>query len=130
MGAIFCQESKIMFLYQFSPSITLGNQKWKGAAPIFKSNVDAINSIKYFSIRDSFKSNHIKITEKSKIADAKAWVIKYFKDASEENKFFDLVIKGIKDKRLISNPIQILNQEEEEMATIVPIIIEKINTSL
>lgn len=33
MGAIFCQVIKISLLIQFNPSITLGNHKWKGAAP-------------------------------------------------------------------------------------------------
>lgn len=68
--------------------------------------------------------------EIKKIADAKAWVKKYFKEDSEENKFFVLIIKGIKDKRLISNPIQILNQELAEMAIKVPNIIDIIKINL
>ena len=47
------------------------------------------------------------------MAEANAWVRKYFKEDSEENKFFDLIIKGIKDNKLISKPIQILNHELE-----------------
>jgi len=35
IGAIFCQVIKIKLLIQFKPSITLGNQKWKGATPLF-----------------------------------------------------------------------------------------------
>lgn len=65
-----------------------------------------------------------------KIAEAKAWVKKYFKDASVENKFFDLIIRGIKDKRLISKPIHTLNQEVAEIAIKVPIIIEIKNKNL
>lgn len=38
MGAIFCQVSIIDAVIQFNPSITSGNQKWNGAAPIFVSN--------------------------------------------------------------------------------------------
>lgn len=34
-GAIFCQVIKINLLNQDNPSITLGNQKWKGATPNF-----------------------------------------------------------------------------------------------
>ena len=64
------------------------------------------------------------------MAEANAWVRKYFKEDSEENKFFDLIIKGIKDNKLISKPIQILNHELEEIAIIVPIIIEKKNKNL
>lgn len=36
-----------------------------------------------------------------------------------------LIIRGIKDNKLISNPIHILNQEEAEIEIIVPKIIEK-----
>jgi hypothetical protein len=41
-GAIFCHVNKINELIHESPSITLGNQKWKGAAPNFKSIVELI----------------------------------------------------------------------------------------
>lgn len=64
------------------------------------------------------------------IDEAKAWVRKYFNDDSEENKFFVLIIKGIKDKRLISNPIHIPSQEDEEIEIKVPIIIERKKTIL
>ena len=33
IGAIFCHVIKINLLIQDSPSITVGNQKWKGAMP-------------------------------------------------------------------------------------------------
>ena len=62
--------------------------------------------------------------------DAKAWVRKYFNDASDENKLLFLIVKGIKDKRLISNPIQILNHDEEEILIKVPMINVKINKIL
>lgn len=35
IGAIFCHVIKIKLLIQFRPSMTLGNQKWKGATPLF-----------------------------------------------------------------------------------------------
>lgn len=35
MGVIFCHVIKIRLLNQDNPSIIFGNQKWKGAAPIF-----------------------------------------------------------------------------------------------
>lgn len=37
-GAIFCHVIKIIFLIQSIPSITFGNQKWKGATPLFIIN--------------------------------------------------------------------------------------------
>lgn len=68
--------------------------------------------------------------ENKKIEEANAWVRKYFSEDSEENKFFDLIIKGIKDNKLISNPIQILNHDEEEIAIKVPVIIDNKNKNL
>lgn len=41
-GATFCQVIKIKLLIQFNPSITFGNQKWKGAIPLFNINVEEI----------------------------------------------------------------------------------------
>jgi len=41
IGAIFCQVIKIKLLIQFNPSITLGNQKWKGAIPLFNIREEA-----------------------------------------------------------------------------------------
>lgn len=68
-----------------------------------------------------FKGNiDNKIIKNNKILEAKAWVKKYFRDASEEYKLFIFIIKGINDKRLISNPIQTLNQEDEQILIIVP----------
>jgi len=52
--------------------------------------------------------------------EANAWVKKYFSVASEENKLFVFIDIGINDKRLISNPIQILNQDEDEILIKVP----------
>lgn len=51
--------------------------------------------------------------------DAKAWVRKYFKAASEDIIFL-LAIKGIKDNKLTSSPTQAPNQEEEETEIRVP----------
>lgn len=38
MGVIFCHVIKIKQFNQDNPSIILGNQKWKGADPIFINN--------------------------------------------------------------------------------------------
>jgi hypothetical protein len=51
------------------------------------------------------------IIENSNKVDAKAWVIKYLRAASEAIIFFVLLIKGIIERRLISNPIHIPIQE-------------------
>lgn len=70
------------------------------------------------------------VIENKSIAEAIDWVKKYFKAASVENKFLDFNIKGIKERRLISNPIHILNQEEAEIEINVPNNIEKKNNIL
>jgi hypothetical protein len=69
-------------------------------------------------------------TENKKTEEVRAWVKKYFKEASEENKFFVSIIKGIKDNKLISNPIHILNQDVDEIVIKVPNIIDKKNKIL
>lgn len=50
-----------------------------------------------------------------KLIEAIDWVKKYFKDASVDSKLFELEIRGINLKRLISNPIQHPNHELEEI---------------
>lgn len=56
----------------------------------------------------------IKIINK-KLIDAIDWTKKYFKEASEENKFFEFEIRGMKLNKLISNPIQHPIHEFEEI---------------
>lgn len=72
----------------------------------------------------------MKIIENKNIEEARACVKKYFKEASEENKFFVLIIRGIKDNKLISRPIHIPNHEEEEIEINVPVINEIKNNIL
>lgn len=92
----------------------LGNQKWNGADPIFinRGEFIIIEIILFISI---LKNNiFIKIINK-KLIEAIDWIRKYFKDASEENKFFGLEIRGINLNKLISNPIQQPNHELDEI---------------
>lgn len=112
-----------MLLIQFNPSITIGNQKWNGAIPVFiikeEAKIILIFELKFKSIFHSIKKEN-KIIENNKTLEAKAWVRKYFNDASEENKLFNFIVKGINDNKLISNPIQILNHDDEQILIIVP----------
>lgn len=134
MGAIFCQVIKIKLFIQFNPSITFGNQKWKGATPLFSINEEEkiIFRIFFLLSKKKFHSiiNENKIIENNRILDAKAWVKKYFNEASEENKLLFFIDRGIKDNKLISKPIHILNQEEDLTLIIVPKINVKKNKSL
>ena len=85
-----------------------GNQKWKGAAPSL-SNKAVI--IKGEIEKDKDKYKHLDMIIK---VDPKAWIRKYFNAVSEYKGFILIKIRGINDKRLISKPIHIPNQEEEE----------------
>lgn len=58
--------------------------------------------------------------ENNKTLEARACVRKYFNDASDENRLFNFIVKGINDNKLISNPIQTLNQDDEQILIIVP----------
>lgn len=123
-GAIFCHVNNIRLFIQLSPSMTPGNQKWKGAAPIFSKRELLINvfiTIKLGELgTEGLNNKDPKITESKSVAEARACTKKYFNDASVENKFFELVIKGIKESKLISKPIHAPNHELAEVEIKVP----------
>lgn len=112
--------------------MTSGNQKCKGAAPIFsnKATLKIINSGNLNCLVIEL-ARFIKITiaDRSK-EDPKTWVMKYFRAASVGYLLLYVFIRGIKDRRLISKPIQEINHILAEIAMKVPIIIELKNISL
>lgn len=131
-GANFCHVIKIKLFIHEIPSITLGNQKWKGAIPLLIIKVVEKVQIIIVSIKLKkilFMINN-KIIQNNKLLDAKAWIKKYFNEASVDNIFSLFIIKGINDNKLISNPIQILNQFIELILIIVPLNNENKNNSL
>lgn len=110
-GAIFCQVNKMNEFVQFSPLKTSGNQKWKGAAPIF-NNRDVLSIVDSVISRMSERGFFILkkwIIENNRIEEAIAWVIKYFNALSEGYLFLWFLISGIIERRLISKPIQAVN---------------------
>lgn len=56
----------------------------------------------------------------NKTAEANACVRKYFNEASVDIKLLLSLIRGIKDNKLISKPIQAPSQELDETVIIVP----------
>lgn len=131
IGAIFCHVSKIKLLNQFNPSITSGNQKWKGAAPIFVNNAELVIIIKYwFKLKKKDEFIDIIIILNKINIEAKVWVKKYLIDASEEYIFLYIENNGITEIILISNPIHIPSQEYEEIEIKVPIIMVRKNINL
>lgn len=128
-GAIFCQVIKSKLFIQDNPSITPGNQKWNGAAPLFNNKaeviiIDTIHKFKFNWKIILLNKNIIKI-ENNKTEEARACVKKYFKDASVDINLLLSIIKGIIDNRLISSPIHTPNHELDEILIKVP----KINVS-
>jgi len=108
IGAIFCHVNIINELFQFNPSITSGNQKWNGAAPIFiNKEVFIIYTIYIFIWILYIEFIDIKIILNIRRVDARACVIKYFIAASEDIILLGWEIRGIIDNKLISNPIHI-----------------------
>lgn len=105
----------------------LGNQKWKGAAPIFISKVKfIIKHINMFELNLLFIIN--KMIKNIKLIDLKDWIKKYFNDASFIKYFLILgFMRGIKNNKFISNPIQHLIQELEEIENRVLMINKKLN---
>lgn len=57
-------------------------------------------------------------------------MIKYFKADSDGKEFFSLLRRGIIERRLISSPSHILNQENAEIVIKVPAIIVLKNKNL
>lgn len=70
------------------------------------------------------------IIANKKIREAKTWIKKYLIEDSLEIKLLWSIIKGIKDIKLISNPIHIPIQEEEEIVINVPTVKVIINKNL
>lgn len=82
IGVIFCQVDKIKQFIHLNPLITLGNQKWKGAAPIFiKREIFITEDVKLYKKELSL----IKIMKKSNLIDVKVWIKKYLIIASDIN---------------------------------------------
>lgn len=122
IGAIFCHDIKSNELFQFNPSITIGSQKWNGEAPIFNKSDIKINL--FINVNSLFIT---KIIDINIIDDANVWIRKYFNEASDDINLLFL-IRGIKDNKLISNPIHIVIHELEEIIKMVLIV--KINMKI
>lgn len=114
-GPTFWTVIKIKPWGQVNPSITCGNQKWKGAAPSFNNKAVVIKIIKLWL--NTYSTVPIMIR-----AEPKAWTKKYFKDASDIYWLSLELIKGIKDIKFNSSPHQAPNQDSEEIDRIVPVV--------
>lgn len=128
IGAIFCQVNITKEFIQDRPSITSGNQKWNGAAPILVNIAESIISDKPILI-SVFLVIIIMIPIMNAV-EARAWVMKYFIAASDSILFFVFLIRGIIDRRLISRPIHIIIQFLDEIVISEPVIVVNKNNVL
>lgn len=122
-GAAFCTVISSAQFSHLNPSITPGNHQWSGAAPLFsRSGVQMIIGVYAFSSRANKSSVNVFITTiNSRVADASTCTMKYFSEASVLYMFLTLDIRGIKDIRLISNPIHAPSHELEDTDTNTPL---------
>lgn len=111
-GEIFCQEDKMKQDIQDILFITLGNQKWQGAAP-------SLINILIIRIGRSALLNLnwelIKMMKTNRILDPIAWARKYLIALSDSLIELEEKIKGINLKRFNSIIIHIKNQWEAEI---------------
>lgn len=119
-GAIFCQVNMSVRLNHVKPSMICGTHKWNGAAPSLINNL-----IKIKVEKKSREDRKLKIilplkALQIKIADAKAWIRKYFSVASEFREDLNLIKRANSPNMLISSPIHAIIQEEAEVAINVP----------
>lgn len=116
-GAIFCQVIKIKQLNHDNPSETVGSHIWKGEAPNLTLNDKSIiDEIIHGVIEIDWiieKKEDDKRKENKKIEEAIDWIKKYFIEASEQRLLEWEEIKGINPIKLISIPIQAMNQEDD-----------------
>jgi hypothetical protein len=72
IGAIFCHVNRIRQFTHLNPSITSGNQKWKGAAPSFIKRAEFIIILNQKFIWGAINSFRISIiiTDINRINDA------------------------------------------------------------
>jgi hypothetical protein len=82
MGAIFCTVIGSRLIIHLNPSITLGNHQCNGAAPIFRSR-GVITAYEWISLRLWVWFTRVFIITKNiRVDEARAWMRKYFSDAS------------------------------------------------
>lgn len=118
-GAIFCHLNIIKHWGHSSSLITCGNHICMGAIPAFMVRARIIKTSLISRVIDLIWEN-LTIVERINIREAIACTIKYLIAASVRG-FFNLNrIRGIILIKLISSPTQLVNQELEEIATIVP----------
>lgn len=124
MGANFCQVSRIIPDFRWTPCVTSGTQKWNGARPSFIRRAIVISSeagvFETFEIVHCPEYTALMRMASIRIIDAVACVIKYLTAASVDRGVGFFIRIGIKASIFISSPIQAINQCELTMVISVP----------
>ena len=111
----------------------LGIQKCNGAPPNFKTKDKIIMSLNVLSVNIEYQERvllYISTEEMIRMLDLILWIIKYFIEASASRVLPLIFISGKNPIKLISKPIHIVSQCDDESENSVPIIMIKINKKL
>lgn len=103
-----------------------GNHKWKGGIPALIIRVMRM-IVSELSIDQEEAVKLLKLIEEIINKEAIAWAMKYLIALSVREVLILIIIMGVIIIKLISRPNQAVNQVFEEIATIEPVIIHKIN---
>lgn len=110
-GASFCHvRNKVIVDHGIGLVIEM-NQKCRGTSPIFSSSPKISRGARL-------------VLDKRINMDPKAWIIKYFTEISIDRDFLSFIKMGIKDIKLSSNPVHIINQLVADRVRMVPLKVE------
>ena len=119
-GANFCHLINNRQFVQFIPSITSGIQKCMGAAPNLRVS-EVIMMRLEMSLISCFWKDTV-MMDMRRIVEASACTRKYFSADSVIRCLLVFEVRGRKDKRMISNPIQASYHEVDDTETSDPVI--------
>ena len=113
-GAIFCRVIRMIQCIQDTPCMMGGNQKCTGAAPIFRNRAPRIRRL------GLVEKTHVDVALVRIITEPRAWIRKYLRAASDEYELNLDEMMGMNDSRFNSRPSQLVNQEFDDVAIIIP----------
>lgn len=124
-GASFCQVVIISAVFSEVPCRTSGNQKCRGARPSFiASAIVSMMQAGWFVncvISQVLVDHALIVLANRSVAEAAAWVRKYFAAASVARGWCCLAIRGMMARVFSSSPIQARSQWVLDRVMIVPI---------
>lgn len=132
-GASFCHVSIMNRILQDICLAILGTQKCKGAPPNFNTRDKIIRRLNILLVNIEYQERVLLYMSTEVIIsrlDLILWIMKYFMEASASSVLPLIFMRGRKPIKLISRPIHIVNQWEDERENRVPAIMIEINKKL